>query len=317
MTSKTTVPTPTGSPPLRTGQYEATHSRSTPGRAGVSPRTSTSTSGDPVSATRMTSLAGLRQPGEELGERAPDVRLRRQAVDLRQAVVDAQEAALQVVEPEADGRAGEDHVEAAERLAGVARGALSSRRRSEESSTASPEHQHGHHADGVRGRDGSLLEGDRDDRARRGDGGDQRGRAGRRADRGDQRADGQQRDGHERVVEQVVEHHHDRDGRESRGGPASTHLDIIAANVPGRRIWRTRRSGAGSPAAMTEFKKGDKVKWNSHGGTAVGTVERKITSDTEAGGRTVRASKEEPQYLVKSEKSGGTAVHKPDALTKV
>jgi len=67
---------------------------------------------------------------------------------------------------------------------------------------------------------------------------------------------------------------------------------------------------------MTEFKKGDKVKWNSHGGTAVGTVERKITSDTEAGGRTVRASKEEPQYLVKSEKSGGTAVHKPDALTR-
>lgn len=67
---------------------------------------------------------------------------------------------------------------------------------------------------------------------------------------------------------------------------------------------------------MTEFKQGDKVKWNSHGGTAVGTVERKITSDTEAGGRTVRASKEEPQYLVKSEKSGGTAVHKPDALTR-
>jgi hypothetical protein len=67
---------------------------------------------------------------------------------------------------------------------------------------------------------------------------------------------------------------------------------------------------------MTEFRKGDRVRWKSHGGEAVGTVERKITSDTEAGGRTVRASKDEPQYLVKSEKSGGTAVHKPDALTK-
>ena len=65
------------------------------------------------------------------------------------------------------------------------------------------------------------------------------------------------------------------------------------------------------------FKKGDRVEWKSHGGTAVGTVERKITSDTEAGGRTVRASKDEPQYLVKSEKSGGTAVHKPDALKRV
>jgi hypothetical protein len=30
----------------------------------------------------------------------------------------------------------------------------------------------------------------------------------------------------------------------------------------------------------------------------------------------VRASKDDPQYLVKSEKSGGEAVHKPDALHK-
>ncbi|HKO39264.1 MAG TPA: DUF2945 domain-containing protein [Solirubrobacterales bacterium] len=67
---------------------------------------------------------------------------------------------------------------------------------------------------------------------------------------------------------------------------------------------------------MTEFKKGDKVRWKSHGGEAVGHVERKITSDTEAAGRKVRASSEEPQYLVKSEKSGGEAVHKPEALER-
>ena len=67
---------------------------------------------------------------------------------------------------------------------------------------------------------------------------------------------------------------------------------------------------------MAEFKKGDKVEWQSHGGTAEGVVEKKITSDTEAGGRKVRASKDEPQYLVKSEKSGGEAVHKPSALKK-
>ena len=65
-----------------------------------------------------------------------------------------------------------------------------------------------------------------------------------------------------------------------------------------------------------EFKKGDRVEWSSHGGKAVGMVQGKITSDREAGGRKVRASKEEPQYLVKSEKSGGTAVHKPSALKK-
>lgn len=66
---------------------------------------------------------------------------------------------------------------------------------------------------------------------------------------------------------------------------------------------------------MTEFKKGDKVSWNSHGGTANGEVVRKITTETEAGGRTVKASKDEPQYLVRSD-NGGEAVHKPDALKK-
>jgi hypothetical protein len=65
-----------------------------------------------------------------------------------------------------------------------------------------------------------------------------------------------------------------------------------------------------------EFEKGDRVRWKSHGGEAVGTVEQRITEDTEAAGRTVRASQDEPQYLVKSEKSGGEAVHKPSALHK-
>ena len=63
-----------------------------------------------------------------------------------------------------------------------------------------------------------------------------------------------------------------------------------------------------------EFDNGDQVSWKSHGGEAEGTVQRKITEDTEAAGRTVRASEDDPQYEVKSDKSGGTAVHKPSAL---
>ena len=63
-----------------------------------------------------------------------------------------------------------------------------------------------------------------------------------------------------------------------------------------------------------DFSKGDHVSWKSHGGEAEGTVQKKITEDTEAGGRTVRASEDDPQYEVTSEKSGGTAVHKPGAL---
>ena len=66
-----------------------------------------------------------------------------------------------------------------------------------------------------------------------------------------------------------------------------------------------------------EFKKGDKVVWSSHGNDDTpGVVVRKITSDTEAGGRKVKASEDDPQYLVKSDKSGGEAVHKPSALKK-
>jgi hypothetical protein len=68
---------------------------------------------------------------------------------------------------------------------------------------------------------------------------------------------------------------------------------------------------------MAEFKQGDKVVWSSHGkDDTPGVVERKITSDTELAGRTVRASEDEPQYLVRSEKGGGEAVHKPDALKR-
>ena len=80
--------------------------------------------------------------------------------------------------------------------------------------------------------------------------------------------------------------------------------------------WPRARPGRPGAWPTRHSSKGDKVEWNSHGGTAVGTVERKITSDTEAGGRKVKASEDEPQYLVKSDKSGGTAVHKPSALRK-
>lgn len=63
-----------------------------------------------------------------------------------------------------------------------------------------------------------------------------------------------------------------------------------------------------------ELHEGDHVTWKSHGQEVEGTVQRKVTSDTEAAGRKVRASQDEPQYEVVSEKSGKTAVHKPGAL---
>ena len=68
--------------------------------------------------------------------------------------------------------------------------------------------------------------------------------------------------------------------------------------------------------AEKTFRQGDKVEWDSHGGTARGKVLKKITTETEAGGRKVKASEDEPQYLVESESGSGTAVHKPSALRR-
>ncbi len=65
-----------------------------------------------------------------------------------------------------------------------------------------------------------------------------------------------------------------------------------------------------------EFKKGDQVTWSSHGTEVPGTVEKKITSETEEAGRKVKASSDNPQYEVKSDKSGKEAVHKPESLHK-
>lgn len=67
---------------------------------------------------------------------------------------------------------------------------------------------------------------------------------------------------------------------------------------------------------MREFSKGDKVEWNYSSGTVRGHIVRKLTSDTEIGNHMVRASHDDPQYLVESE-HGNQAAHKPSSLKKV
>jgi hypothetical protein len=66
---------------------------------------------------------------------------------------------------------------------------------------------------------------------------------------------------------------------------------------------------------VADFKAGDEVTWKSHGGTAHGKVEKKQTGDTQIKSHTVRASKDDPQFIVKSD-NGGKAAHKPSALKK-
>lgn len=63
-------------------------------------------------------------------------------------------------------------------------------------------------------------------------------------------------------------------------------------------------------------KAGDKVTWNTSGGKTKGEVVKKVTSETEISGHTAKASEDDPQFVVKSDKSGKKAVHKPEALDK-
>lgn len=69
---------------------------------------------------------------------------------------------------------------------------------------------------------------------------------------------------------------------------------------------------------MTDkFKKGDKVEWETSQGKTEGTIKEKLTSPTEIKGHHVAASKENPEYLVESDKTGKEAAHKPESLKKI
>ena len=63
------------------------------------------------------------------------------------------------------------------------------------------------------------------------------------------------------------------------------------------------------------LKKGDAVSWKSHGGTARGTVVKKVVSATHIKGHKVAASKDNPEFIVET-REGKRAAHKPAALTK-
>lgn len=66
---------------------------------------------------------------------------------------------------------------------------------------------------------------------------------------------------------------------------------------------------------MTQsFKPGDAVHWNSEAGEIHGKVTKVHTHDVEFMGKHRPASREEPQYEVKSDKTGHLALHKASAL---
>lgn len=65
-----------------------------------------------------------------------------------------------------------------------------------------------------------------------------------------------------------------------------------------------------------KFKVGDHVTWNSEAGHVSGTIIKIHTADFNYKGYMHHASKEEPQYEIKSDKSEHIAAHKGSALKK-
>ncbi|WFU06469.1 DUF2945 domain-containing protein (plasmid) [Rhizobium sp. CB3171] len=65
------------------------------------------------------------------------------------------------------------------------------------------------------------------------------------------------------------------------------------------------------------FKVGDHVSWNSEAGHVSGTITKIHTRDFDYKSHTHRASADDPQYEIKSDKTDHIAAHKGSALQKI
>jgi Hypervirulence associated proteins TUDOR domain len=65
------------------------------------------------------------------------------------------------------------------------------------------------------------------------------------------------------------------------------------------------------------FMVGDHVRWNSEAGRVSGIIIKKLRHDTNFKGYTHHASREAPQYLIKSDKTDHLAIPKGTSLELV
>jgi len=65
------------------------------------------------------------------------------------------------------------------------------------------------------------------------------------------------------------------------------------------------------------FKRGDHVEWNSEAGKVRGIIIKRIVSNIRIKGYVHHASKDEPQYLIQSDKTDHVAIHKGKALRHI
>ena len=67
----------------------------------------------------------------------------------------------------------------------------------------------------------------------------------------------------------------------------------------------------------TKFRVGDHVSWNSEAGRVSGKIIKVHTADFNYKGYTHHATRDDPQYEIKSDKTDHVAAHKGGALRKL
>jgi hypothetical protein len=68
---------------------------------------------------------------------------------------------------------------------------------------------------------------------------------------------------------------------------------------------------------MSKFSIGDHVSWNSEAGRMSGRIVKIHHADFDYKGHIRRASKDDPQYEIKSDRTDHVAAHKEGALTRI
>jgi len=68
---------------------------------------------------------------------------------------------------------------------------------------------------------------------------------------------------------------------------------------------------------LTKFAVGDHVSWNSEAGRVTGRIIRVHRADFDYKGHRHRASRDDPQYEIESDKTDHIAAHKEAALTRI
>jgi hypothetical protein len=102
----------------------------------------------------------------------------------------------------------------------------------------------------------------------------------------------------------------------SKKSPSRSKTSGSGQNAGKAKASGTTGAESGSGARGKQFSKGDKVTWTTSQGETQGVVEKKLTRPMKIKQHQVAASPENPEYLVRSSKSGGKAAHKPESLRK-